>query len=271
MRVSRLKLSVAAATENWSPKFVNADSVFTCIHPLESGGMRALLIVADGIGSKFTGKVSSQLATSVLHHSLRDIVEQDDSGRSRADFPPGLKAPEKYLEGRLRLAVTLTIKEIYNHWQQSNADKGASTLACVLVHGRWAIVAHVGDSRVYHLHRGKLQQMTEDHTLTSELVRLGKLSPQQAHLHPHRNVLTSLLGADAEVRAMGVLTQALEIDDQFLLCSDGLHGIVSEEEMEQCLLGAKSPDEAVKALVEAVKRVGIDDDVAVIVAKVEAD
>jgi serine/threonine protein phosphatase PrpC len=266
-----LRLSVASWTDNWSPKFLNQDTVFTFVRPPELGGVRALLIVADGMGSKFPGKVSSLLATSVIHHSLRVLLEGDDSQSSVAWPIPESATPERHLEARLRMALEAANEAIYEHWQQVNSDaNGASAAACALVYNQLAAIANVGDCRAYHLRGHDLQQVTPDHTLVNELTRRGELSAQEARLHPYRSVLTSALGTEAEVRRVDTGTIPLEAGDQLLLCSDGLYRALEDNLLKRCLLNASRPDIVARSLVNAAKEAGGSDDISVIVAKVMA-
>jgi protein phosphatase len=131
-------------------------------------------------------------------------------------------------------------------------------------------VAHVGDSRAYLLRAGALQQLTEDHTVVQELVRLGRLSPQDAERHPQRSIITRALGVDDDVD-VDELTLALHEGDRFILCSDGLTLMLSEDGIALVLGTTPDPQDAADRLVALANEAGGDDNITVVVVDVLAD
>ena len=124
-------------------------------------------------------------------------------------------------------------------------------------------IAHVGDSRAYRLREGQLTQITRDHSMVEEMVRQGMLTPEQAACHPMRNVITRAVGTEAGID-VDMIVEERHPGDVWLLCSDGLHGMVSDERMQEVLTENK-PEEAADILMEAAKEAGGRDNISVVI------
>jgi len=203
-----------------------------------------LFAVADGMGGAQAGEVASRLAAAAVQESVR------------SDGAPEEHVAALIQEANLRV------------YTRSNEDESVSgmgtTMTVALVHDRGVTIGHVGDSRAYLIRNGKLEQLTEDHSLVSELVRSGKLSPEEAESHPHRSVITRVLGTepDVDVDTFSVRT---EPDDLFLLCSDGLTSMVDDREILELVDRNRSDlDKALKELVRAANRSGGEDNITVV-------
>ena len=133
--------------------------------------------------------------------------------------------------------------------------------------GTTLTIGHVGDSRAYVLRAGHFHQVTTDHSWVAEQVTSGKLSPEAADVHPDRNVLTRAVGTTLQLE-VEVLALELREGDTLLLCSDGLHSLVSDEDVARILIGL-DPVAAAQALVDRANKLGGDDNVTVIVARME--
>jgi protein phosphatase len=209
-----------------------------------------LFAVADGMGGAQAGEVASRLAVV----AFREFHEADE-------FAPTER-------------VTAIIKEanrrIYERAREDAAASGMGTTitAAVLADDSIAI-GHVGDSRAYRLREGGLEQLTEDHSLVADLVRSGRLKPEEADTHPQRSVITRALGTDPDVD-VDAFDVALEPGDVFLLCSDGLTTMVEDDEIVRIVTGSKDLDDAAKLLVKAANRRGGEDNVTVVLFRVEA-
>jgi PPM family protein phosphatase len=130
-------------------------------------------------------------------------------------------------------------------------------------------VGHVGDSRAYRIRDGRLEQLTADHSLVAELVRSGRLTPEQAADHPHRSVITRALGTEASVD-VDTFTMETAPGDLYLLCSDGLTTMVRDEEILSLSDGAEGdPASLARALVDAANRAGGEDNITVVVFEVQ--
>ena len=148
---------------------------------------------------------------------------------------------------------------------------GTTMTAVVAVGGRQLLIGHVGDSRAYLLHDGTLRRATDDHSLVEELVREGRLTPEQAEAHPQRAIVTRALGVDSEVE-VDLYTLDVETGDRVVLCSDGLTTMVRERDIERLARAEQDPQRLAEALVGAANEAGGEDNITVIVIDVlEAD
>jgi PPM family protein phosphatase len=210
-----------------------------------------LFAVADGMGGAQAGEVASRLAAA----AFREFHEADE-----------LEPDE-----RLRALVQEANRRIYD---RARADTGATgmgtTLTAALLEDEQVTIGHVGDSRAYRLREGQLEQLTEDHSLVADLMRSGRLTPEEAETHPQRSVITRALGTDREVD-VDTMTVEASPGDVFLLCSDGLTTMVADEEILDLVAGADSLEQAAKALVKAANKGGGEDNVTVVLFAVEGD
>jgi len=144
---------------------------------------------------------------------------------------------------------------------------GTTLTAVVVAGGRQLLIGHVGDSRAYVLHDGTLRRITDDHSLVEELVREGRLTPEQAESHPQRAIVTRALGVDTEVD-VDLYTLPVEAGDRVLLCSDGLTTMVRERDVERLARSETDPQRAAEVLVDAANRAGGEDNTSVVVIDV---
>jgi protein phosphatase len=218
--------------------------------PQEEAGSHGgrLLIVADGMGGHRGGATASRLAG--------ETVKKQYLGAETEDIPTAL-----------RDSLTRANARIFSE-SQSNPDlRGMGTTTSALaVRNNQAWFGHVGDSRIYLIHGGEIKQLTEDHSLVASMVREGLLSPSEAENHPRRNVLQRSMGVSEEVEIDVRGPYDLQEGDVFILCSDGLHGVVKEPELLQ--IGAMPIRRAADEFVKRVLERGAPDNVTVIVAKV---
>jgi serine/threonine protein phosphatase PrpC len=209
-----------------------------------------LFAVADGMGGARAGEVASRMA-------VEELGSMDDSGSGA--------------EQRLREVARGANRRIYEMAQSDSEHAGmGTTFTAVLVSGREVAVGHVGDSRLYRLRDGELEQLTDDHSLVEELVRQGKLSPEEAEVHPQRSIITRALGPEADVQ-VDTFTHTARDGDVYLLCSDGLSGMVSDEEMARIVGEASSLDDAARALVDAANENGGKDNITAVLFRVAED
>jgi PPM family protein phosphatase len=203
-----------------------------------------LFAVADGMGGAQAGEIASKLAAAAL--------EDTDSG--------GLSGEER---------VVSVIQEANRRvYERSNEDPSASgmgtTITVALVEDAGVTIGHVGDSRAYRYRDGGIEQITDDHSLVNELMKSGKLSPEEAETHPQRSVITRALGTDPDVDVDSFTLETQE-GDVFLLCSDGLTTMVDDDEIRDVLEKYRGDlDRATKSLVSAANRGGGEDNITVI-------
>ena len=210
-----------------------------------------LFAVADGMGGAQAGEVASRLAAAAL--------EDTDAGSVGG-------------EERVVALIQEANRRVY---ERSNSDPAASgmgtTITAALVEGTRVTFGHVGDSRAYLLRDGVMEQLTEDHSLVNELMKSGKLSPEEAETHPQRSVITRALGTDPDVDVDTFVIEAQE-GDLFLICSDGLTTMIGDEEILELLEQHHDDlDRAAKSLVAAANRAGGEDNITVIAFTINAD
>ncbi len=204
--------------------------------------------VADGMGGAQAGEVASRIAVAAFEPEL-----------------PAEAAPEPWLRETAQRAN----REIFDLAQGDSARSGmGTTLTAALVAGDEVSFGHVGDSRAYLLRDGELSQLTNDHSLVEELRRQGKLTKAQAAEHPQRSVITRALGPEPDV-AVDTMTVQARPGDVFLLCSDGLTTMLSDDEVHAVVERASSLDEAARRLVRAANDRGGRDNITVILFRLE--
>jgi len=219
----------------------NEDSLFPTTAGHAEGDV--LLLVADGMGGAVAGEVASRLATEAATRGL----DTDTSPEDRV-----LAANE---------AVIAATKE-----DPSLSGMG-TTMTLVNMHSDGiAEFAHVGDSRAYLLRDGSLKQLTTDHTLVNELIELGKITNEEAEHHPHRHLLTRVLGLGPV--GVDLLTVTLRENDRVLLCSDGLTVMVSDFAIEQILGAGEGVEPTAWVLIEQANMAGGVDNTTVVVIDV---
>jgi len=219
-----------------------------------------LYAIADGMGGHAAGEVASDLAIGALGRSLRDR-EREQGAWSSAEAGDLLR--QALNAGNRKICESVLARA---EWR----GMGTTMVALVRVGDR-AIIAHVGDSRAYLLREGRLRQLTSDHSWVNEQVKLGLLTPEQAHRHPMRNIVTRALGNQPEVEA-DVLEEAVRPGDVFALCSDGLSGMLGDAEICEVLAShGTAPQTACRELVDRANGRGGEDNITVIVVCHESD
>jgi protein phosphatase len=232
----------AARTDTGRARSANEDSYW--VHS-------PLFVLADGMGGAQAGEVASQTAVGVF---------SDQGG-----LPDG---PGTY-EERLAALVAQANGRVYSQAQSDDQFAGMGTTLTVAFVGEDDLaIAHVGDSRFYVLRDGELEQLTDDHSLVGELVRRGQISAEEAEDHPQRSIITRALGIEGEV-TVDHFSWPVRDGDVFLLCSDGLTGMVSDAGVAEILAGAPSLAVAAQRLVAAANEAGGRDNITVILFRVE--
>jgi protein phosphatase len=212
------------------------EDAFVCEPPL--------FAVADGMGGAQAGELASRLATAAMREY-----------RAEASLDP---------ETHLRSSIQEANRRIYARAASDPQVSGMGTTvtAALVADGRVA-VGHVGDSRAYRIRDGALEQLTQDHSLVADLVRSGRLTPEEAEVHPQRSVITRALGTDA-----GVQVDSFSVDarpgDVFLLCSDGLTTMVDDDAVLKTVRKSHSLEASARSLVQAANKAGGEDNVTVI-------
>ncbi|MCW3056816.1 MAG: protein serine/threonine phosphatase [Solirubrobacterales bacterium] len=207
-----------------------------------------LFVVADGMGGAQAGEVASRIAVEYFQPGLGDASQ-----------------PEREL-AELARAANSRIHEL-SHSNAEQAGMG-TTLTAVYVGEDEVAIAHVGDSRAYCLRDGELLRLTDDHSLVDELMRQGRLTPEEAVEHPQRSVITRALGPEGAVE-VDTRSYRARAGDVYLLCSDGLTTMLSEEEILALLLGNPRLRDAGEALIGAANEAGGRDNITVVLMRLE--
>jgi protein phosphatase len=224
-----------------------------------------LFVVADGMGGHVAGEVASRVAVEAIQAFIAETANADKNRTWPFPFEPSLSLEAN----RLKAAFRLANRKIASAIADSSDLRGMATTASAILAGKGTLcVAHVGDSRVYVLRSGSLEQLTHDHSWVEEQVRAGTMSPSAARQHPWRNVVTRALagGDDPEVDISEIDVQQ---DDRFLICSDGLSGVVPLERLEEIVNGTEPLDAACQALIDAANAAGGPDNITVAMLKVD--
>lgn len=206
-----------------------------------------LFAVADGMGGHRGGAVASQVALEILSRVQGDSLAGDGAVEGLADMVN--EANEAVLERASE--------------EPRLAGMGTTLTAVVVQRGKIHL-AHVGDSRAYLLRDGSLRRLTEDHSLVQRMVNEGKLTPEEAEVHPHRSVLTRALGVEPELQ-VDTETVPVAPGDRILLCSDGLTTMLPEEEIQRIVAGSEDPQRVADALVAAANSAGGVDNITALV------
>jgi PPM family protein phosphatase len=226
-----------------------------------------LFIVADGMGGHVAGEVASRVAVESISAFIQETAGADRNRTWPFPFEPTLSLEAN----RLKAAFRLANRRIASAIADSQDLRGmATTASAVLVGKDHACVAHIGDSRVYVLAGTSLRQITDDHSWVEEQVRAGMLTPAAARQHPWRNVVTRALSG-AEDPEIDVVEVKPAPGDRYLLCSDGLFGVVADEQIAQ-ILGDRSLslDDICARLIDAANEAGGPDNITALVIQIDA-
>src|SRR5271169_1759974 len=224
-------------TDTGRQRRANEDSLFA---------RTPLFVVADGMGGAQAGEVASRIAVEAFQPGLADTSH-----------------PEHELAELARSA-----NERIHSLSHSNAEHAGmgTTLTALYVGEHEVAIAHVGDSRAYCLRDGKLLRLTDDHTLVDELMRQGRLTPEEAVEHPQRSVITRALGPEGAVE-VDTRSFRARAGDVYLLCSDGLTTMLPEEQILALLLAEGSLRDAGEALIAAANHAGGRDNITVVLIR----
>jgi serine/threonine protein phosphatase PrpC len=236
----------------------NEDALFSLTTTIANNGGNlqfGLYVVADGMGGHQHGEVASEIATrSMAEYVIRNLYTPL--------FSVQPQPPDETLQEILENGVSYAHDSIL-----ANVSGGGTTLTTVLILGKQMIIAHVGDSRVYLIDmHGEMRALTRDHSLVKRLVELGQLTPDEAAIHPQRNVLYRALG-QGEPFEPETITAPLPQPGFLLICSDGLWGVVPEEELGKIIITADTPQQACATMVEAANAAGGPDNISAILVR----
>jgi protein phosphatase len=274
-----VRLEIASWTTTGVVRTGNEDA-FALIHTVESRQDdledAALILLADGMGGYEAGEVAAALAIQALR---KNLLQQPAfhflAGESpfSADFGPNLESFAATLDvevckGLLNDALRDANTQVYTASRSGIGRRGMGcTAEAVFINGRHVVVGHVGDSRTYHFHEGRLIQLTRDHTLVNRLVEIGTITAEEAEQHPRRNELQQAIGGQPHVEP-GLYTGRMKPGDWVVVCSDGVSNHVTPAMLKEMLESeATSAEMAARRLVNLVNIEGATDNATVVVVR----
>lgn len=221
-----------------------------------------LFCVADGMGGHASGEIASKMAVDELAEFFQLTGKDEDM-----TWPYKMDKSRNYDENRLTTGIKLANARIFERQSVETKYRGMGT-TIVTVHfaANAAYIGHVGDSRVYSFRAGELRQVTEDHSLLNDYLKARKLSPEEIESFPHKNVIVRALGMKDTVQ-VDVGRFEPHDGEVFLLCSDGLSGMVTDEEIQTVLCDEPDLNKACDRLIEMANAAGGTDNVTCILAR----
>lgn len=212
---------------------------------------RRMLVVADGMGGHLGGEVASKMAVETVAEIFH--AGGEDAG------------------ALLRVALETANERVHKTAQEDMdlAGMGTTSVCLLFESGGRGVVGHVGDSRAYRLRAGELAQITDDHSVVGALIRMGHITEEEARLHPQRNEILRAIGTNDQVEVQ-ITALELQPGDKYLLCSDGLSGLVTDADIAD-VLGRMEPQDAVRTLVQMANLEGGNDNITVQVALIPGE
>jgi serine/threonine protein phosphatase PrpC len=219
-----------------------------------------LFIVADGMGGHSSGEVASRMAAETVSEFYQRTKDED------ATWPYKMDRSLSYIENRLVCGIKLANYKIYEAASKDIRFKGmGTTIVTCLINGDKIYIAHVGDSRCYRLRNAKVEQVTRDHSLLEDYKDAKPdMTEEEERNFPHKNVITRALGMRDSVQ-VDIRTDEVMDGDTFLLCSDGLSGMVQDDLILQILNTAEDLEKSVAELVDQANRAGGTDNITTLV------
>lgn len=214
-----------------------------------------LYVIADGMGGHRNGELASETA-------VRSFGSYLMSKLYRPIYGPDPQATQESLRELMEAAVQEAHEEV-----RKSAPGGGCTLTAALVLGNQMVIAHLGDSRAYAIYRdGRMEALTKDHSLVKRLQDLGQLTEEEAAVHPQKSVLYRALG-QGDVAQADIFNSSLPTPGFLLICSDGLWGVISEDDIQRIVNSTASPFLACQHLVEAANAAGGPDNISVVLVR----
>lgn len=224
-----------------------------------------LFVVADGLGGHAAGEVASQIVVDRVAHFVAETREKDRT------WPLEYDTSLSFDGNRLRVALLLSDQAIADDIRQNpERETMGSTVVASLVHHRRVTLAHVGDSRAYILNDQGIRQVTRDHSWVAEQVAHGILTQAEARVHPFRNVITQALGNGGDLE-IEVQEFELQDSDRLLLCTDGLSGMVGDQQIWDIVKNAPNLQEAANRLISVARENGGEDNITAVLVRLVTD
>ncbi|HIT89554.1 MAG TPA: Stp1/IreP family PP2C-type Ser/Thr phosphatase [Candidatus Merdenecus merdavium] len=243
-------MNAFSVTDIGQKRSVNQDYVFVSETPI--GNLPNLFIVADGMGGHKAGDFASRTAVESVIESIKEDSEAN---------------PIKLIQG----AITKANQTLYQKAKEETGMEGMGTTMVVsTMIDYYMYIANVGDSRLYMVEKDKIDQITIDHSLVEEMVRIGEISPEQARLHPDKNIITRAIGVSKEIHA-DFFDIRLAEDCTILMCSDGLSNMVEDEDIKDIINSGMELSSIGTELIKKANQNGGKDNIAVILIQPDTD
>jgi PPM family protein phosphatase len=223
-----------------------------------------LYLVADGMGGHASGEVASEMAVKTVAEFFERTKDDDD-----VTWPFKLDKARRYEENRLAVGIKLANLRIFETSTKDSSKKGmGTTIVSIFFRNDSVYVAHVGDSRVYRVRGGEIEQMTEDHSLLNDYIKMKKLTPEEIENFPHKNVIVRALGMKETVQ-VDVRAEQPKAGDIFLLCSDGLSGMIEDADMLRIVVeNGDNLEAACDKMIELANKNGGTDNITAVLCQV---
>ena len=224
-----------------------------------------LYMVADGMGGHSSGEVASRMACEAVAEFFRETAEDEE-----LTWPFKMDKGVSYEANRLAVSVKLANLRIHECAQSNPAQRGmGTTIASVRFTDGSLVIGHVGDSRVYRIREGLMVQLTEDHSLLNDYIKMKDLTAEEIENFPHKNVIVRALGMKETV-AVDLSIEEAEAGDIYLLCSDGLCGMITDDEIADAVLTnlGDGLDAVCEKLIDAANDAGGSDNITALLVRV---
>lgn len=252
-----MKLNSSGRTHVGMKRAHNEDSLRLCRE-------ENLFIVADGMGGHASGEVASQMSVETLAEFFRATAEDDE-----ITWPYKMDKERRYDENRVVTGIKLSNRRIFESASRDARLKGmGTTIVATFFTGETCYIGHVGDSRVYRYRNNELVLLTEDHSLLNDYIKMRQLTPEEIEAFPHKNVIVRALGMKETVQ-VDVTHERPEPGDVYLLCSDGLSGMLSDARMAEMMAAEDDLDALCERLIDAANQAGGTDNITVILVRYE--
>jgi protein phosphatase len=251
-------LELASKTDTGRIRSKNEDAIAV-------SATHGIAILADGMGGYSAGEVAAHIATDVLQESLENGLKRLE-GQLQDLLTIGARQIQNLMVESIELANSAVIEAARAEPQYQGMG---TTLVAAIFHNDKVTVAHVGDSRAYRLRQGELKQITRDHSLLQEQIDAGLISPEWARFSQNKNLVTRAVGVDPDMK-VEIHDHPIEPGEIYLLCSDGLSDMLTDEEMCEILTGVGSLQRACDELVHQANQNGGHDNISVILVRVQS-
>ena len=245
-------MQISSKTDKGVVRNNNEDSLLA-ITPWDSSAISkkaCLFLVADGMGGQNAGEVASKIAVDFANKWF----EENDFKEISTNLVEEL--------------INSANEKVWDYSRQHPETTGmGTTFTTILIKDNKAIIGHIGDSRIYRLRNDVVTQLTNDHSIVGEQVRLGKLTPDQARVHPARGILSKVLGARQFIKA-DIFETEIKLNDEYVLCTDGIYSMIESKKID-LLIKSTSPENLANILVDTSNHAGGNDNSTVIAFKLD--